>query len=200
MTVIIDNGHGENTKGKRSPKGMLIDDPEGTALYEFEFNRDIAERLIRMLDKSGIDFYELVPEIHDVSLSDRVARVNQLVSNNKDVDYFLVSIHANAGGGTGWEVFTSVGQTESDVIAEVFFQEAKKAFPNVRMRSDNTDGDSDKEAQFYILRKTVCPAILTENFFMDHEKDLELLLSDEGREMIAKLHHDAIKKYIESKG
>jgi N-acetylmuramoyl-L-alanine amidase len=121
------------------------------------------------------------------------------VRNNPDTEYFLVSVHANAGGGTGWEVFTSVGETESDKIAQIFFEEAEKMFPEARMRGDESDGDSDKEAHFYILRTTVCPAILTENFFMDHKKDLALIISDEGREDVAKLHHNGIKAYLESK-
>jgi N-acetylmuramoyl-L-alanine amidase len=43
------------------------------------------------------------------------------------------------------------------------------------------DGDSDKESNFYVLRNTKCPAVLTENFFQDTKKDVEFLLSDVGR-------------------
>ncbi len=193
--VILDNGHGYDTPGKRSPKGMLTV-PGGTALFEYEFNRDIVCRIQDALDKQGILYINLVSESIDIKLSVRADRVNEIVRKNPENDYFLVSVHANAGRGTGWEVFTSIGQTESDNIAEIFFQNAKKAFPNVRMRQDDSDGDSDKEAQFYILRKTICPAILTENFFMDHEKDLELLLTDEGRQVIADLHVKSIIEYI----
>ena len=67
MIVILDNGHGENTPGKRSPQGLLTG-PEQVALYEYEYNRDIVNRLIRMLDSDGIDFWELVPEVKDISL------------------------------------------------------------------------------------------------------------------------------------
>lgn len=199
--VILDNGHGKETAGKRSPEGMLVpqDDPNGTALYEFEFNRDVAERTMRLLSESGLDFYELVPEVEDISLRERVERVNNLVTSNPDVDYFLISIHANAGGGTGWEAFTSVGETESDKIAEIFYAHAERVFPEFRMRKDESDGDPDKEAHFYVLKNTICPAVLTENFFMDKIEDLELIITDEGRQRVAQLHHDAIKEYIESK-
>ena len=193
MRVIIDNGHGINCPGKRSPKGMLTH-PDGTALFEWEFNRDVVCRLMPMLEAAKIPYDELVPESEDISLSKRVQRANDIY--RADNSAFLISIHANAGGGTGFEIFTSVGQTKSDHIAEIFAQEAKKAFPEFRMRFDNSEegvnADSDKEAHFYMLRKTICPAVLTENFFMDHEKDLAFIISDEGRQRVAKMHFDAI--------
>ena len=62
------------------------------------------------------------------------------------------------------------------------------------MRFDNSDGDPDKEADFYILRNTKCPAVLTENFFMDNPVDCKLMLSDDGRQRIAEAHYWAIRK------
>lgn len=189
MKVILDNGHGDNTPGKRSPKGLLS---EGTALREYEFNRDIVCRLIKLLDDE-IEYVNLVPEIHDISLSERVKRANKISEDHPGS--YLISIHANAGGGTGWEVFTSPGETQSDFIADVFAKEAVTAFPEFRIRKDLADGDYDKEAHFYILTKTKCPAILTENFFMDTEKDLAFIISDEGRQRIAEMHYQAIIRY-----
>ena len=61
------------------------------------------------------------------------------------------------------------------------------------MRKDMEDGDPDKEANFYILRKTDCPAILAENLFMDNEKDCRLLLSDEFRNRLADSYVSFIK-------
>lgn len=194
MRVILDNGHGDNTAGKRSPKGMLTE-PERVAFFEYEFNRDIVHRIAQILDEEKIRYDILVPEDHDVSLRSRVDRANDIYNMHKDA--FLISVHANAGGGTGWEVFTSVGQTKSDEIATVFCEVAAKSFPEFRMRFDNVDGDPDKESQFYILRNTRCPAILTENFFMDHKKDLGLLITDEFRQRIAEMHVVAIKEYSE---
>ena len=33
----------------------------------------------------------------------------------------------------------------------------------MRLRSDYSDGDIDREEDFYILKHTLCPAVLTEN-------------------------------------
>ena len=59
-----------------------------------------------------------------------------------------------------------------------------------------SDGDMDKESNFYVLKNTNCPAVLTENFFMDSKKDLEYLNSDLGFYQIVKTHVDGIMNYI----
>ena len=61
-------------------------------------------------------------------------------------------------------------------------------------------GDSDKEEHFYILRHTKCPAVLTENLFMDTERDCRFLMSEEGRERIANFHFKAIKRIVDTYG
>lgn len=193
MVVIIDNGHGVDTKGKCSPVWA-----DGSKLWEYEFNRDIAARIAYRCKCNGIPFKMLVTEMHDVSLAERVRRANAIYESDKDA--FLVSIHANAGGGTGWEVWTSVGYTKSDVYATIFFEEAMKAFPEWKMRRDMTDGDPDKESQFYILKNTKCPSVLTENFFMDTERDCRFILSETGRECIATMHFKAIKRIFNEYG
>lgn len=185
MIVLIDNGHGIETPGKRSPVWS-----DGSQLFEWEFNRDIARRLKVELTKNNIHNFQIVPEDTDISLKVRVSRINKFYAANPDS--FLVCIHANAGGGTGWEVFTSKGETKSDLIAECFAESAKFNLPGFKLRKDTLDGDSDKEANFYILKNTHCPAVLTENLFMDTEKDCRFLQSEQGREIITRLHLDAI--------
>jgi N-acetylmuramoyl-L-alanine amidase len=189
MTIILDNGHGYNTPGKRSP---IFD---GEQLFEWEFNRDIVHRIAAKLDFKHIPYYILVPEAVDIPLRTRCSRANRIHKDNPDC--FLISIHGNAGGGKGWEVWTSPGETESDKIATIFFKEAKLITPH--LRSDYSDGDPDKESRFFILTGTTCPAILTENLFYDNEKECRFMLSDIGRERIAEAHARAIYKYLKSK-
>lgn len=190
--VLLDNGHGKETAGKRSPVWS-----DGSQLFEWEFNRDIVRRISEKLEADGIPYRILVPEETDISLTERARRANEIAKENNGKAYVL-SIHANAGGGTGWEVYTSPGQTPSDAIATVFFEEAgRELVPDGwRMRSDYSDSDPDKEANFAILTKTTCPAILTENFFMDTEKDCRFIMSEDGRERIANMHVAAIKRVL----
>ena len=191
IIVILDRGHGIDTPGKRSPKW-----PDGTQLFEYEFNRDIVRRIAKQLDLDRIKNYILVPEENDISLSERVRRANDIYqkSNKK---CFLISIHANAGGGSGWEVWTSIGKTKADDMAAILWDEMKTEFPLQKMRADTIDGDNDKEENFTIVKKTMCPAVLTENFFMDNKSDCDLIMSEFGRKKIADAHVRAIKKIIE---
>ena len=69
-----------------------------------------------------------------------------------------------------------------------------KVFPTRRFRSDYSDNDPDKEKNFFVLRKTVMPAVLTENFFMTNREEVDILLSEDGRDKIALGHMNAIKR------
>lgn len=193
MIVILDNGHGIRTRGKRSPVQS-----DTSQLFEFEFNRDIVRRIAEDLSRLRVQFHILVREIEDISLQERCQRANQIFAAYPSGEAFLISVHANAGGGNGLEFFTSPGETESDKIATIFCEQASREFPTKRIRSDYSDGDPDKEAAFYVLKYTTGPAVLTENFFMDSQNDLNLIMSEEGRKRIARYHVQAIVQYIES--
>ena len=185
MLIILDNGHGWNTPGKRSPVWN-----DGTQLFEWKFNRILVKEIKRRLDNLGIESIILVPEDYDISLRERCNRANAIYRDRKDA--ILISIHANAGGGTGWEAWTSIGETRSDYYAKVLYNSAGQYLRKWKIRSDFSDGDPDKEDQFYILKHSMCPAVLTENLFMDNEKDCKFMLSAEGIETLAALHVDAI--------
>lgn len=193
MMIILDNGHGFDTYGRASPVW-----PDGSQLFEWEFARDIVKRIKVGLDKREIKSTILIPEAIDVYLRVRTDRANAIYK--KHPDSFLISVHGNMamnpGEGAGWEIWTSPGETESDEIATVFFESAKKHLPQFKMRSDHSDGDPDKESKFWILVHTLCPAVLTENLFYDNENECKFMLSDEGRNTIAQLHVEGIENYI----
>jgi N-acetylmuramoyl-L-alanine amidase len=198
MKILIDNGHGSNTAGKRSPDGLF---------REYAYTREIAAEVSYRLRRLGYDCELLVPELFDVALIERVHRVNVKCQTYGASNVLLVSIHCNAAGngkewmnGRGWEAWTSPGQTEGDKLAECLYQSALNAFaPGTPIRSDWGDGDFDKENHFTILSKTLCPAVLTENFFMDNKADVAYMLSDEGKDAIVRCHVEGIKKYIDER-
>ena len=190
MKVLIDNGHGSNTPGKRSPDGRL---------REYAYIREIAERLVMELRKNGIDAERIVKEEIDVPLAERCRRANEY----KASEAILVSIHCNAAGNgsdwmsaRGWEAWTSVGKTKADKLATCLYENAEYCLPGMKIRKDMTDGDQDKESGFYILKHTKCPAVLTENLFQDNKKDVEFLLSEEGKLAIVNMHVWGIMKYL----
>ena len=195
MKIFIDNGHGLMTAGKRSPDGLF---------REPFYNREIARRLVSDLRDRGLDAELLVPEDDDISLVERVRRINAACFILGKQNVILVSIHVNAAGNgskwldaTGWSVYTCKGQTASDKLAECLCQAAIKNFPGHRIRTDMSDGDMDWEEGFYILRKSLCVAVLTENFFMDSRSDLEYLQSRAGKQAIIDTHVEGIVEYIE---
>jgi N-acetylmuramoyl-L-alanine amidase len=187
--VLLDTGLGFDTAGKRSPEWK-----DGTQLFEWEFNRDVVRRIESKLIVKSIPYKILVREARDVKLSLRADRANAIYAENKKA--FLISVHGNAGGGQGWEVWTSPGQTESDKIATLIYNEARVLLPDFKMRTDMSDGDVDKESEFYILTKTKCPAVLTENLFYDNEKECKFMMTNYGREIIARIHYYAILTYL----
>ena len=69
MIILIDNGHGAETPGKCSPDGRL---------REYAWTREIARRVCDKLKSLGYDAGLLVPELNDVSLRERVRRVNSV--------------------------------------------------------------------------------------------------------------------------
>lgn len=192
MKFLIDNGHGENTAGKRSPKWK-----DGTQLFEWDYTRQIAREVVKRCKAAGIDAQLLTPENHDVPLYERTIRANRIAKSYGAKNTIVISIHNNAFNGKahGWEVHTYLGQSLSDTYATVIWNVAKEKLSKTdrpTMRGDHADGDPDFDSNFAILRDTVCASILTENLFMDNEKDCKFLLSDEGRELIIQIHVEAI--------
>ena len=193
MKILIDNGHGENTPGKRSPDG---------AFREYLYAREIAECIERELLSRGYDAERIVKETVDVPLAERARRVNEVCGRIGTGKVVLVSIHCNAAGNgewmnaRGWSAYTSKGKTKSDELATMLYVEAAKNFTGQTLRREFSDGDSDWEEDFHVLRKTKCPAVLTENFFMDNERDVAYLTSPEGKAAIVKTHVDGIIQYV----
>lgn len=189
MLVLLDNGHGGLINGNYTTPGKRVGWADKGVIYEGEFNRAIVNGIIQQLTNLYIPYVNIAPEYRDVRLVTRVKRANKYPAKSS----FYLSIHSNAGGGHGSEIFTSPGDTKSDKIATIFGEEYQKEFPDRKLRTDFSDGDLDKERRFYVLTKTKMPAILTENFFMDNfEEFRDILNTQEGRQRIIDFHVKAI--------
>ena len=192
---LFDNGHGGiidgvyQTPGKRSPVW-----PDGQQLFEGEFNRAIVDRLVKMCKEAGIECVDLVDTQEDTPLSERTSKAND-IAKSSDKPCIYVSVHANGFNeeqANGWSVYTSNGVTKSDSIAKILLDKATAEFPDEYMRGT-------KESNFYVLKNTSMPAILSENFFMTNSDNCHnYLLSEDGRDRIAKIHFEMIQE-VESK-
>ena len=194
MKILLDNGHGIDTPGKRSPDGHF---------REYAYNRYLAFRIREQLIALGLDVQLLVPEREDISLQERCRRVNKICQQLGVDQVLLISIHVNAAGNgkewkdaRGWCCFTTAGETRADALATCLYEAAQAQLPGHRIRKDTTDGDPDLEKDFYILQHTRCPAVLTENLFMDNQDDVAFLESAEGAQALVNLHINGIRRYL----
>ena len=160
MKIILGTAHLKSVPGKCSPDKRL---------FEWKYSRELVKAIYDALKKMNYDVY-IDMEEEDIStpeLKTRVERVNKLGE-----DSIYISIHINGAGdgnkwmnASGWECYTTRGTTKSDKLAECLYESAEKNLKGKIIRRDLSDGDSDKEADFYVIKNVRCPAVLTENFF-----------------------------------
>lgn len=192
MIILIDNGHGVETPGKRSPDGRL---------REYAWAREIARRIAIALQREGIDARLLVPETTDIPLSVRTRRVNEVCKAEGARNVCLVSIHNNAAGADrrwhdarGFAVYVSnnAGQGSRRLAAEFYAGAKARGLTGNRA----TPPQGFWQASLAMCRDTKCTAVLTENLFQDNREDVAFLLSNEGKTTIVDLHVNAILNYI----
>lgn len=194
MKILIDPGHGIDTPGKRSPDGLF---------REYLWNRQVADLILEGLVSAHVDASLVVTETNDVTLRNRVNRVNTICNRVGASNVLLVSVHANAAGNgsawmnaRGWSCYTSKGKTKSDQVAECLYDAFEEEFQDRKIRKDMSDGDRDWEENFYVLQKSKCPAVLLENFFYDNREECAWMLQEETKKRIASAAVKGIIKYI----
>lgn len=196
MKVLIDMGHGgvdSNGIYTTAPKKMYRF-KTGEIAYEGEINRDLGLILSFELSKMGIknDFVIDPFNPEDIPLKERVN-----IINSEKEKHILISLHCNAGGGTGYEQYTTKGITKSDEISNCIARSVSNSKFGLKKRwIHKKDNEYDKESQFYILRKTRCPAVLIECFFFDNKHDYDYMNDYENRLNIMKSIADGISSYI----
>ena len=205
LCVFLDAGHGgldKNGKYTTAPSKMYEHSRgtfhDGRFFYEGVFNRTLTNRVAAKLTNLGICNIIVSHEYVDISLEYRVDLANWYYRNFRKGIY--ISNHANAtgsGAARGFEVYTSPGTTASDQIAEFHWNNVKDLLGSrISMRSDTSDGDHDKEARFFVLTRTVMPAMLVEHLFFDNYDDASLLLDDEIVERFAEAQVRTVINYM----
>lgn len=192
MKILIDNGHGINTRGKQSPDGRL---------KEYAYTREIASLLELTLRIRGIDAQRIVPEDTDISLSVRCKRVNDICRKLGAKNVLLISLHNNAAGADGqWHSARGFSahvalnaSSRSKILAQYLWGAAiehglqgNRSIPTPRYIAQN----------LAICRDTLCAAVLTENLFQDNKDDVEFLLSKAGKMEVVEAHVDGIKEFL----
>jgi N-acetylmuramoyl-L-alanine amidase len=193
------------TAGKRSPKFA-----NGSRLYEGVFNRAVAKHiqfLAAGIQRKGrcemskqAEIINLVDTEEDLSLRTRVRVANSLHKEKRNCIY--VSIHANAFGD---------GKTFNSAKGICTFhhynsRNGKRLAQTLQPRLAGLTGfrdrgiiANDRWANFYVLRKTHMPAVLSENGFMTNLEDATALMTQEMVEKVGEAHFQMIME-IEQNG
>ena len=196
--IILGTAHLSSTPGKRSPDGKF---------REYAYSRKVCKAVQEELLSRGVDCVidyldDDMPGLN--SSQELVKRVQIVNAIAKKTDCLYISIHVNASASKGWDkvtgfsIYTSPGETKSDILATDIFDTAAELLKPIGkpLRKDMSGGDPDLEENFYVLRKTTCPAVLTENFFQNSKSDVEWLESEEGFKTVVAYHVNGILKYL----
>ncbi len=151
MLIVADPGHGGKDPGACG-NGMM--------------EKDITLKLSQLIEAELKNYQVDVQMTRDrdvyVSLEERVR-----IANQKKADLFI-SLHVNAGGGTGFESYRDLAASAQTIRYQNVIHEAVKAI-----------GDRGKKVaadpRFYVLRHTDMPALLLENLFIDNKVDAVFL-------------------------
>lgn len=176
LLVILDPAHGEETPGKRSPDGRH---------REYKWSRERLKVIEYLLLAHGYTVVWTNTTDTEIGLTRRKNNANDLAKQHPGLIPFLVSLHNDAknsfsewqSAASGVSVWTSVGQTTSDIFADYFLQRLTQWMPSVRRRLYSPDYlMRDFESNFTVLMGNYS-AVLLECLFQDNKEDV-LLLED----------------------
>lgn len=203
LLIIIDPGHGGIINGKYDTAPEKMWEYENFTFYEGVFNRAMALRVSSILLDKGISHAFTTDSNLDISLNVRMNKAKTFKDKFPHKNVLFLSLHANAAPtekgksnkAKGIEVFTLRGKSNSDEIATYIFHSLEKI--GWRMRKDTTDGDPDKEAGFYVLRKGEeigIDSVLIEYGFFTNEEEAKLMMEPEIQKQLSILTVEGILK------
>jgi N-acetylmuramoyl-L-alanine amidase len=198
-TWLLDPGHGGiidgvyQTAGKRSPAFA-----DGSVLYEGDCNREVVRHLKKFCRNNGIEHVDVVDSLEDIPLRVRIQRANAIHREKGNCIY--LSVHCNAFGNgkdfnsaKGTCCFHHYASKKGERLA-LSLQKHLSDLTNFRDRGIRAN---DTWANFYVLRKTHMPAVLSENGFMTNYDDATMLMDPIVRRNIARAHFSMIQEIEE---
>lgn len=158
ITICIDAGHNHSSWDTGA---------SGNGLREQDITWLIADKLRQLLESAGVNVVMTRTSKEQNLGNDLNSSLRRRIEicNKLGCDYF-VSIHCNAGGGTGTEVLVISKGGKAEKLAEIVLQLVAKLTGKSR---------GVKESNAYVLKHTNCPAILVETAFIDTEADSLIL-------------------------
>ena len=177
IRVLLDDGHGWETKGNQSHDGQF---------KENHFNGSIINRLAFGFSKEKIPYQLIAPEWRDIPLQERVDREREITAASEEKT-ILISIHADAHPNSDANGFT------------VYFYKKGKKFAD-HLHNHLQDGNPLKSkgvryGNYKILRETICPAVLVECGYMTNSKDRMTMETERYKNFITRQIIAAVKTY-----
>jgi N-acetylmuramoyl-L-alanine amidase len=177
MIWLLDNGHGGIKEGKyltesRHKKSPQL--PDGTTLYEGDWNRKVVESIIKQSKSLKLQTVNLVPELEDIDIDERAKRANEYKNA------FVLSIHMN-----GTDEFF---QTEKRGITTFYYRHnegRKYAWIFQDYISNVIPNRGIFEKPFRLPLKSINPCLLLECGFMNNLQDVEYLKTKDSINLLA---------------
>ena len=193
ICIILGTAHGADVAGKCSPD---------KSLREYQWSREICTKVQKKLQDDGYRCVIDSLDTNEIGLSNRAQIVNNYCSYFKPSNCVYLSIHNNAAPpvdnqwhkAQGWCAFVAkTASANSKKLSSLLYKEAEAA--GLKMRRPRPKQDY-WEANYTVLTKTKCPAVLTENLFQDNKEDVKYLLSKEGKDTLVDIHVKALENYV----
>ncbi|STO36764.1 Sporulation-specific N-acetylmuramoyl-L-alanine amidase [[Flavobacterium] thermophilum] len=172
-----------NLTGMGSDTGAV-----GNGLQEKDITLSIALEMRRLLQSEyeGVLIQLSRTSDETVPLEERTDRANQWGAD------LYVSIHVNAGGGTGYEDYIYNRLDDDSVTARI-----RDAIHEEVVKATGFRDRGKKKANFHVLRETVMPAVLTENGFIDRKEDAEKLNDTQFLRTVARGHVNGMARALD---
>ena len=165
MKVFISAGHGGSDPGAVA-----------NGVKEKDLNLSIAKACRDELVRHGVEVKMSRTKDENDPLSEEIRECNAFSPD------LAVSIHNNAGGGDGAEVFHSHLGGKGKTFAENILSEIVKVGQN--SRGTKIRKNSQGKDYYGFIRETACPAVIVECAFVDNATDLKFLATESDRQKV----------------
>lgn len=167
MKVFISAGHGGSDPGAVA-----------NGVKEKDLNLSITKACSDELKSHGVEVKMSRTKDENDPLSEEIRECNTFSPD------LAVSIHNNAGGGDGAEVFHSHLGGNGKTLAENILSEIVKVGQN--SRGAKVRKNSNGKDYYGFIRETVCPAVIVECAFVDNASDLKILATESDRQKVGR--------------
>lgn len=183
--VFITSGHGYNSKTGSGDPGAVAN-----GLKEADINLNISLEAQRELIRHGVTvgMSQVVQEI-DPS-TEEIAEANAFKPD------IVIAVHANAGGGDGFEAYyqTNAYKAKSLALAQAIEKEVKAIGQNSRGLKTRTNLNGSD--YFGWLRECKCPTVLAECAFIDNKADVQIIDTLAEQQAFGRAYAKAVLSYL----